>query len=231
MDEPMAVTNGAPEGARMRAPESALRRNVAAQVAKLEAGYLADAPWASAALAKLRRGVGREPGAILELAAWTTPGIYVADFREDTVAPQERAAYDAITLYALHQQGQRGSGMHRAGRSFAAAARLLGIALGDSGRAGLVRRFNIVGTATSTASRVHHARGLIAQLRSEGIGFDYGIFADDLRKLDDPRRADGVRMRWGREFHRPGHPRTDAGVSPAEATPSHAETAAAAVSH
>ena len=48
---------------------------------------------------------------------------------------------------------------------------------------------------------VHHARGLITQLRSHGIPLDYGMFTEDLVYLQT-RGADRVRLRWGRDFYR-----------------------------
>ena len=47
-----------------------------------------------------------------------------------------------------------------------------------------------------------HMQGLIAQMRSEGIGFDYARLADDLLDLLDPVRASRVRLAWGRDFYR-----------------------------
>ena len=49
---------------------------------------------------------------------------------------------------------------------------------------------------------LHHARGLVQLLRVERQGFDYGIFADDLVRIQIPERRDDVRLRWGRAFYR-----------------------------
>lgn len=67
-----------------------------------------------AALANLRRGVGRAPGELPEL--W---GSFLADMPEEFFgrggAPSEAewAVYLALTLYALHQQGRRGPCAYR----------------------------------------------------------------------------------------------------------------------
>lgn len=183
---------------------TALHRHVTQQVNALQRGYLGDESWAVAALAKLRRGVGKQPGEVFELAQWTSPGLFVEDYRSDRIAPEEEAAHAAITLYAVHQQSRRDEQMHRAGRSLGAAARRLRIHLGEHGEAGVLRRFNAIGTATDFPELVRHARGLIPQLRGAGIWLDYGLFADDLHKLMLPGSAVFVRNRWGREFHRPG---------------------------
>lgn len=178
-----------------------LYRHVSHQVGRLQRSYRDDAPWAVAALAKLRRGVGKRPGELIELAEWTAPGLFVANYRSDEVAPEEQAAHAAITLYALHQQS-RSEGMHRVGRSLGDAARELRGVLGDHGEAGVLRRFNAIGTATTFSEVARHAQGLIQQFRAHGIGMDYALFADDLLKLTDPATASGVRNRWGRHFYR-----------------------------
>lgn len=179
---------------------TALYRHVDHQVTTLQRGYLADAPWAVAALAKLRRGVGKSPGELIQLAEWTAPGLFVAD-DSDEIAPEEWATHAAITLYAVHQQSLR-EGMHRRGRSLGEAARELRSILGEHGEAGVLRRFNAIGTATDFSEVARHARGMIQQLRTNGVWMDYALFADDLRKLMDPATASQVRNRWGRNFYR-----------------------------
>lgn len=201
---------------------SSLGRAVAKQATRLQEAYLNDEAWAVAALAKLRRGVGREPGEIVELLTWTSPGISVDDYRSDIVSEEERAAHIALTLFAMHQQSHRERRMHRNRTTFGDAARRLRIDLGERGQAGVLRRFNAIGTATDHRELVRHARGLIQQFRSAEIGLDYGIFAEDLRKLADPRTATAVRNRWGRHFNRPGKSTANPDVSasrPADPAP------------
>ncbi len=45
-------------------------------------------------------------------------------------------------------------------------------------------------------------RGLITQFRAEEIPLEYGQLAQDLRRLQNPRTAPGVRLQWGRDYHR-----------------------------
>lgn len=206
----------------MNAPDtgpevSALGRAVTKQVTGLQRGYQNDEAWAVAALAKLRRGVGREPGEIIELLTWTSPDIFVENYRSDVISEEERAAHIAITLFAMHQQSHRDQSMHGPKTTFGDAARRLRITLGERGEAGVLRRFNAVGTAVDHQELVRHARGLIQQFRAEGIRLDYGIFADDLRKLADPGQAAAVRNRWGRHFNRPGRSTSSAGSNGTDA--------------
>lgn len=182
---------------------TAMYQHVSRRLDALQRGYLENTSSAVAALAKLRRGVGKQPGDLIELAEWTAPGLFIVDYDSDEVTPEEQSAHAAMTLYALHQQSHRNEGMHRSGRSFGAAARELRLKLGERGEAGVLRRFNAIGTATDSTELMRHARGLIQQFRTNDIWMDYALFADDLLKLMNPATAADVRNRWGRHFYRP----------------------------
>lgn len=118
---------------------------------------------------------------------------------EDGPTDYERAAHEAITLYALHQQSKT-TAVHRQDISLGSAARRL---VRATGREDAIRsRFQAVATAGSASGLFHHLRALITMLRSEGIPLDYGQLAIDLRRLHHGGRADQVRLRWGRDFHR-----------------------------
>ncbi|MDR6867120.1 CRISPR system Cascade subunit CasB [Microbacterium resistens] len=187
---------------------------VAARVSALQAQYQKNVASAVSALARLRRGIGREPGADLELLGLAlqlppsqkdqADSLYdLLDLRGDEIAPEERAAFDAITLFALHQQSRRDAPMHRRGYSFGRSSRLLGT--DDAVR----RRFTALGTASTREETLRHARGLIQQFRQKRIPLDYGAFARDLLDLHGPF-ADRVRARWGRDYFRVHHPDDDA---------------------
>lgn len=183
---------------------------VASQVSRIQGGYTRrpQAPWARAALAQLRRGLGREPGAVPEILELTVnPDPAHPGFDEPT--RDERAIHVAMTLYGLHQQSQS-AGMHVPGVRFGAAVGGLRFA-GGVENPGVARRFQALGTATNLEELVYHARALVTLLRSAGRGFDYGGFAEDVSSFQTPGRADRVRLRWGRDFYR---------VSPPEQTPS-----------
>jgi CRISPR system Cascade subunit CasB len=109
------------------------------------------------------------------------------------------AAYTAITLYAVHQQS-RGQGMHRSGQGLGRAVRILRTRAG--GAEAVRRRFEALGTAETFAEVVHHARGLITQLRGQDIPLDYGALADQLFSLQFRDGASRVRLAWGRDFYR-----------------------------
>ena len=189
-----------------------LEEHVWSKIGPMQSAYLAGASSAAASLARLRRAVGTEPGSDPSIWQETLEGLPIQFVGGDlTVSAEERAVYAALTLFALHQQS-KGEGMHRYGISFGAAASKLAFA--TSGVAGernpaVLRRFQALGTATSLAESVVHARGLVGQFRSAGVPLDYGRFAVDLARLQDPRSSDGVRLEWGRAYYfKPAEPNT-----------------------
>ena len=159
---------------------------------------------AGATLANLRRGIGKKVGELPALWQITLEGLLEPDERVgDDPTPEEQAAYTAITLYALHQQSRR-EGMHQRGRGLGTAVATLARRTGNE--AAVRRRFEALGTAESFPEVVHHARGLVTQLRGENIGLDYGLFADQLYWLQWPQRASRVRLAWGREYYQTKEP-------------------------
>lgn len=82
-------------------------------------------PQRRAELAELRRGVGRQPGDLPAL--W---GALLADMPEQLQGSNgpskaEWAVYTALTLFALHQQGEAGVSMNQPGRTLGGAVRQL----------------------------------------------------------------------------------------------------------
>lgn len=178
-----------------------VRGLVSRRATGLQTAYRNDQSAAVAELARLRRGVGRKPGQDADLLGTTIAGLYPdPSGLDDNPTPAENAVFAALTLFATHQQSHRGASMHRKDYSFGRSARLLGRHANaqDAVRA----RFTAVATATSWEETVHHARGIIQQLRTHAIPLDYGQFAVDLYHLQLPGFADGVRLVWGRHFYR-----------------------------
>lgn len=194
------------------------------QVHTLQRTYRSNSSAGTSALAILRRGVGTSPGTDIELLglALNGPQAELVDPRRrlpDEPVPEERAAFAAVTLYAMHQQSRRDAAMHVRGYSLGRSTRLLARKVE---RESVRRRFIALGTATTWDETVHHARGLIQQLRQHSIPLDYGRFAADLFELHEGR-GDAVRMRWGRDFYRIHHAVDD--DAPASDTPDQTTTA------
>ncbi len=157
-----------------------------------------------ARLATLRRGVGRKPGDMPDL--WgllfsDMPPEMMSRTAEPTAA--EWAAYTALTLYALHQQGTEinRQNMHTdkdTGRLGRAVGRLVKNA---DDRERIARRFNAFATAGDMTEAAHHLRGLIQLLRTEEVTLDYIRLAGDLYRFQNPKCAPGIRLSWGQDFY------------------------------
>lgn len=185
--------------------KSDLVKFVRSQVNRLQQRYLADHSDAVAALAKLRRAVGKPAGSALDVYEYTFSEKLVRGWNRDEPSNAETAAHVAITLYAVHQQS-RSEGMHVEGRRLGAAlgqlARLSAPeAGGDQLNAGVVRRFTAMGTAESFAELCHHLRGLVQLLRTQSIPLDYGLLARDLWLWQFPKHTSKVQFSWGRDFY------------------------------
>ncbi|NYE95731.1 CRISPR system Cascade subunit CasB [Psychromicrobium silvestre] len=182
-----------------------LKRVVRARVEELQEGYLRDRSSAVAALAQLRHGVAKPIGDDPLLIGLTVADLYEeGDNVRSEPSYAEKAAYAAITLYAVHQQSKRDPSkrdprMHQAGNSFGRSAGLLWIRPGDE--KAVRRRFEALATASTLEGSLHHARGLIQQFRSKDIPLDYVKFAEDLYWLQTSA-ANRVRRRWGIDFYR-----------------------------
>lgn len=181
-------------------------------------GYRSNRGSAVADLARLRRGVGRRAGEDFELTglALSGPSIDLVEpsrWLPDEPQPEEHAVFAAVTLFALHQQSRRDASMHYLGYSMGRSARLLSRQLQQES---VRRRFTALGTATDWDESIHHARGLIQQLRQHTLPLDYGRFARDLFNLRIGN-GEGVRMRWGRDFYRLRDPEHDTDTPTPEA--------------
>lgn len=193
-------TEAVSSASRVHGKYGALEEFVWLKVEPLQTRYLAGSSAAAASLARLRRAVGSEPGADPLVWEETLEGFPRSLWGSDTKPSlEERAAHAAIALYAVHQQSKSNQRMHKRGVNIGRAAALLGIAIhGDDA---VLRRFHALGTASSLDEAVNHARGLISQFRSESIALDYGRFAADLARIQDPRYSDAVRLNWGRHYY------------------------------
>lgn len=159
-------------------------------------------------LAALRHAATKEPG--------STPDTWGIEFegmpaqlagRFDWPSVGEYAVHGALTLYAIHQQSQSAEMCvlgweHNLG---AAIRRMIGrdpTRYESLQNGELPRRFAALVTAESFSETMHYARQLVQQLRAASIPLDYGLLAQQLYDLQNPYRADAVRLSWGRAFAR-----------------------------
>lgn len=200
-----------------------LRELVSRRVNALQHAHLdGRSPQARATLSTLRRAVARDPGR--DPLAWGLVlhdnGVTLPEHllgRGDEPSRAEWAAYTALTCYALHQQAQNRP-MHVPGTSFGEAVGRLVARTSESVKA----RFDALLTAADFPAVRYHLRSLVTLLRSEGIPFDYGRFAEDVARLLDPRTRDRVLLAWGRDYVKGRHPRTETPAEQPNATPASA---------
>jgi CRISPR system Cascade subunit CasB len=161
-----------------------------------------DAAGARAALATLRRGVGKAPAELPEV--WAITMTWEGEDGADETADSrtEWAAHVALTLYALHRQGKSES-MSDAASSFGAAMGMLRRNDPDKSP-GVVRRFNAAVTSEDLAEFSRHAQSAVQLLRASehAAKIDYPAFAADLFDYQFPSRRDRVVLNWGRDFWR-----------------------------
>ena len=155
-------------------------------------------------LAQLRRGIGRIPGDAPEI--W---GILFADMpeemmsRNDKPTKEEWAVYTALTLYALHQQGNdiQKENMYR--QNFRLGLSVAGLVKDEKkDRERIAGRFNAFATANDMQEAAYYLRGLIQLLRAANIPLDYVRLAQELYRFQDPDEAPKVRLAWGQDFYR-----------------------------
>ncbi|NEA80415.1 type I-E CRISPR-associated protein Cse2/CasB [Actinospica acidiphila] len=187
----------------------------ATHIGPWQEGYLNDRSQAVAALARLRRGAGREAGEMPDL--WSlidtdvlhTPAMGTRALGEQELVRAENALHAALTLWAFHQQS-RGMPMHRRhtrewpGGLGAAVRRLMPAdGIDEPVRKRLVR----AGTAPDLVSLTQRLRDIVALLRREDIPLDYALLAGQLYCWQWPDGPAAVRRRWGRSFHEQRRPR------------------------
>ncbi|MFJ1652373.1 type I-E CRISPR-associated protein Cse2/CasB [Streptomyces sp. NPDC088337] len=190
-------------------PRERVARLAAGHIAALQRGYLDDQSHAVAALARLRRGAGREAGQLPDLWALIDTGPLhetphgARPLSERELVRAEDALHVALTLYALHQQSRR-SGMYQADRPDR--RRGLGAAVRRMMKPGEIdepvhKRLVRAGTAPDLTVLAQRLRDIVVLLRREDIQLDHALLAGQLYTWQWPGGADTVRREWGRSFH------------------------------
>ena len=161
-----------------------------------------------AALAKLRRGVGKHPGSLPDIWDYTINGLpkeLLSESDEPTAA--QWAAHLSITLFAVHQQGKdiKENLMSKPTVSLGSAVRNYIIsqrAKNSVSEDAIKRRFDTVVTSDSPEELAHHLRTMVKLLKSGSVALDYPQLAEDLFKFQFPAMRDGVRLRWGQDYYK-----------------------------
>jgi len=188
-----------------RKPAYIIQRLTQAKVGRL----LEENSWSRAMLAKLRRGIGKQPGELPELFEVFLEGMPEEMYGKDgKPSYAEWAIYTALTLFALHQQGKDRPMSVASNPEDNVIGNSLGAAVGhlvrrDKEREPAIRkRFDAVATANEFAELAHHARGLVQLLRAEDIPLDYPRFAEELYWYQFDEVRNRIRLRWGEDYYR-----------------------------
>ncbi|MFJ1878224.1 type I-E CRISPR-associated protein Cse2/CasB [Streptomyces chartreusis] len=187
-------------------------------------GYLRDTPKDVAALARLRRGAGRNAvevpdlWGLIDTSPLHTPCDGQCHLNENELGRAEVALHTALTLWALHQQS-RSSRMHR--RTSRSQPTGLGASVRRLMPAGEIdeairKRLVRAGTAPDLAALAQRLRELAVLLRSADTPLDYALLAGQLYTWQWPTGPATVRREWGRSFHTRRHT--------AEQEPPHTDT-------
>jgi len=137
-----------------------------------------------AALAALRRGLGRAPGTASEMY----PHV-VRWLPSNPKAVQDDAFYIVASLFALHPVSRSDETSY--GRSLAETA------VARKAAAAVERRFMALLNAHSDDVH-HHLRHTVALLRATATPVDWGRLLGDLMKWNRPNRQ--VQRAWARDF-------------------------------
>ena len=157
----------------------------------------------AANLAKLRRGVGKTLEESPETWSMVLSGMpegLLSKSADCRATEGEKAAYTALTLFALHQQGESRP-VNSPGASFGNAIRSL---VTPENEEGIKRRFDAVVTSTTIEELSYHARGLVQLMRASDrlIAMDYPRFAKDLYNFQFPDGRRNVILSWGQDYYR-----------------------------
>ena len=172
-------------------------------------------------LAILRRGIGKAPGSMAELWDMTLKDLPESFYRKEGIpSDEEWAVYIALTLYALHQQGNdiKQKSMNKEDVSLGTAVRILD-KLKDSDSAEESAdednaedsqddnkrrnyRFDRIITSQSITELSNHLRGMVQLLKQSSVPLDYALLAKDIYRFRSDEGRDRVRLKWGQDYYR-----------------------------
>lgn len=156
-----------------------------------------------ACLARLRRGIGKKPGEIPEL--W---GDFLQDLPEELAGRyleptrEEWAVYTALTLFALHQQGNSEL-MNASGREYGlgrAVSRLIADPSDEEKVERIGFKLSLAALSDDMTELSYRLKSIVQLLSRDGIKLDYTELAKDIYFFRSGK-ADNVRLKWGREFY------------------------------
>ena len=157
-----------------------------------------------AALANMRRGIGKIPGDIPELWGMLFENLDDSMMSRNTEKGpswEEWALYISLTMFALHQQGKdiEKECMHKPEESLGKAIRKL--VKDEESENRVLRKFNVLATSIGMQEIQHHLRGIIQLLSANSVPLDYIKLAYDLYRWQTPDGPQQVRLQWGQDYY------------------------------
>lgn len=162
-----------------------------------------------AMLARLRRGIGHEPGEKPELY-----GIILKDMpphfwseQRYRVTEAEWSCYIALTLFSWHQQGNdiklhcvHTSDQHT---SVGVAMRKLVYKSNDpSAEERMQNKLQVLITSKDMREFSYHLKGIITLLRNEHVCLNYCELAEDIYEFQFEEQKKQIGLKWGQDFYR-----------------------------
>lgn len=162
-------------------------------------------------LATLRRGVGGIPGedpGILGLILTDMPEDFFskADAYTGICKPTEAewACYTALTLYALHQQGNDPTlvPMHMENRSLGTAMAMYAYTSGDANAVSrMVIKLKTLASAKDMEEFSYHLKTVVRLLKGKSIALDYGRLAGDIYQFQFFDSRSDLFLKWGQDYY------------------------------
>jgi len=157
-----------------------------------------------AALANMRRGVGKIPGDIPALWGMLFENLddsMMSRNAEKGPSWEEWSLYISLTIFAVHQQGKdlEKEFMHKPGETIGKAIQKL--VKDEESENRVLRRFNVLATSVGMQEIQHHLRGIVQLLNTNSLPLDYIQLACDIYKWQTPDGPQKVRLIWGQDYY------------------------------
>lgn len=165
-----------------------------------------------AALAKLRRGMGHQPGEVPELY-----GILLENMPEvfwnnqGEVTEEEWSCYVALTLFAWHQQGndliKECVHTEQKYESIGKTMKKLSYALNREDKdpdaeKRMQRRLQMLMTSKDMPELFYHLKSMVTLIRKEKIAINYSELAQDIYLFQFQDTRPQVSLKWAQDFYR-----------------------------
>ncbi len=155
-------------------------------------------------LANLRRGLGKEPGAVPQL--WPT---YTRLRADGAISDGLRAEHACLCLFGIHQQSHSQPMHKKDGLGLGQAMRLYRLAWTntapdrDPDVNAVDKRMAALASSTTFRELEEHLRRAVTLLRSEGIAIDYDRLCLELIRWQRPQYRSRVVRSWGSGYYVP----------------------------